>query len=349
MKTLLESDARRQAYYEKLADLHLGPLWTVFRDLLTPAPRPRAVPYQWRWQSIRPLLDEAVALVSTEEAERRVLVLENPGLEGESAITQTLYAGIQIIAPGEVARAHRHTANALRFILEGEGAFTAVGGERTIMHPGDFVVTPTWTWHDHGNQSQQSVIWLDGLDLPAALALAAVFYEPYPEESQLPGRPEGDSRWRWAQGMRPAYESATSLYSPILNYPYAIARETLERLAATSPGSPYDGVIIQYLNPLSGGPALPTIDAYLQRIGPKSSLQAHRHSGSTVYCGVEGAGVIEIDGRPYAWEGHDVLVVPSWVPHRHLNPHNEPAILFSFTDTPLLRPFGLYREEALET
>ncbi|MCL6562827.1 MAG: cupin domain-containing protein [Firmicutes bacterium] len=340
-----ESTQEREAYYQRLASHDVAPLWTVFRQLLTPTPKPRAVPHHWRWATLRPLLDEALRLVPIEEAERRVLVLENPRLKGESAITSTLYAGLQIIGAGETARAHRHTANALRFVLEGEGAFTAVNGERAPMQRGDFIITPVWTWHDHGNQGSAPVVWLDGLDLPAAQALAAIFFEPFQEVQQPPAVPEDDSRWRWGQGLRPTFESAPGLYSPIRRYPYLIARESLARLAATTKGSPYDGIMLQYMNPLNGGPAMPTIDAFLQWLPPRASLTSHRHTGSTVYCAVEGRGILEVDGIEYQWEPNDVMVVPSWAPHRHRNPHSEPAILFSFTDAPLLRPFGLYREE----
>lgn len=338
----------REAYYNRLAQEHLGPLWTEFTSLLTPEPVTRAVAHQWAWSTVEPLLDEAAKRVSIEEAERRVLMLLNPGLGGEAAVTETLYAGLQIIAPGEVARAHRHTANALRFIVKGGGAFTAVNGERTIMHPGDFIATPTWTWHDHGNEADTPVVWLDGLDLPIASKLAAVFYEPFESEQQIPARPEGDSRLRYGMGLKPLFENPNPLYSPVLNYPYQEALRSLQTMAKISSGSPFDGIIAGYINPLTGGPVMPTIDAYLQWVAPHTELKAHRHTGSTVYCGVEGSGVLEIEGETYRWGPHDVIVVPSWKAHRHINSGSEPAILFSFTDEPLLRPYGLYREEAVE-
>lgn len=327
-----------------LASQHLGSLWEVYADTLTSTPVPKDVPYLWSWRDVRPLLYEASRLVGSDEAERRVLMLLNPGLNGESAITQTLYAGMQIILPGEVARSHRHSPNALRFVVEGTGAFTAVNGERTLMQPGDFVTTPTWIWHDHGNEADTPVVWLDGLDMPLVTDLSAMFYEKYSQPQQPVNKPPGDSWARYGRGFRPAYEVRRPPYSPILRYPYPEARQALAQIASHDRGSPYDAIFMQYLNPLTGGSVLPTMDAFLQWIPPVTDLEPHRHTGSTVYLGVEGHGVIEIDGKAYAWEPHDVVVVPSWSVHRHRNPGQEPAILFSFSDLPVLKALSLYRE-----
>ena len=342
-----ESSAQRRSFYESLVQQQLGPLWEIYANTLTSAPTPRDVAYRWQWKDLRPLLYEAARLVGPEEAERRVLMLLNPGLPALSAITQTLYAGMQIILPGEVARSHRHSPNALRFVVEGTGAFTAVNGERTIMHPGDFVTTPTWVWHDHGNEADSPVVWLDGLDMPFVTAVSAMFYQKYSEPQQPLTRPVGDSLARYGRGFRPAFESKEPSYSPIISYPYAAARSALETIADTEPGSPYDGVLMQYLNPLTGGSVLPTMDAFLQWISPGRVLKAHRHTGATIYLGVQGHGVIEIDGQRYPWEPHDVIVVPSWSLHRHQNTGQEPAILFSFSDLPIIRAFSLYREESI--
>ncbi len=329
-----------------LSSQHLGCLWEVYANTLTPTPLPKDVPYLWAWRELRPLLYEASRLVGPDEAERRVIMLLNPGLNGAPAITQTLYAGMQIILPGEVARSHRHSPNALRFVVQGTGAFTAVNGERTIMQPGDFVTTPTWVWHDHGNEAPDPVVWLDGLDMPIVTALSAMFYEKYPVPQQPLTRPPGDSWARYGRGFRPAYDANRLPYSPIVSYPYQEARAALAQIAHHDHGSPYDAILMQYLNPLTGGSVLPTMDAFLQWIPPETDLAPHRHTGSTVYLGVEGHGVLDIDGKDYAWEPHDVVVVPSWSVHRHRNPGQEPAILFSFSDLPILKALSLYRETA---
>ncbi len=341
-------DRDRRRLFEELPEKHLGALWQVYANALTPEPVKREVSYRWAWRETRPLLFEAARLVPTAEAERRVLMLLNPGLDGAVAITPTLYAGLQIILPGEIARSHRHSPNAIRFIVEGSGAFTAVNGERTVMEPGDFVTTPTWVWHDHGNAGSEPVVWLDGLDLPLVTELSAVFYQRYHEPQQPLSRPNGDSSLRYARGFRPAYHQAARHYSPIVNYPYREARATLAHVAATDHPSPYDGFIIEYTNPITGGAVLPTMDAYLEWLPPHTTLKPHRHTSSTVYLAVEGHGVIEVDGQRWEWEPHDVVVVPSWSRHQHMNTGDDPAILFSFTDGPVIRACALWREEGLE-
>ena len=163
--------SEREAFYERLSIHSVAPLWERLAGMLTPEPNTSAVAAIWRYDDVRPFIMEAGEMITAEEAERRVLMLENPALRGQARITQSLYAGLQLILPGEIAPSHRHTAAALRFIVEGEGAYTTVDGEKTIMRPGDFVITPAWTWHDHGNDSDEPMVWLDGLDIPMVLFL----------------------------------------------------------------------------------------------------------------------------------------------------------------------------------
>src|SRR3546814_418081 len=162
--------AERSAYYARIGEKNMAPLWESLHNLVPRQPVSRCVPAIWKYNDLRAEIMESGKLISAEEAVRRVLILENPGLRGEASITQTLYAGLQLILPGETAPSHRHVQSALRFIVEGKGAYTAVNGERTAMHPGDFIITPSWTWHDHGNLSVdeggEPVVWLDGLDIP---------------------------------------------------------------------------------------------------------------------------------------------------------------------------------------
>ena len=156
----------REQFYQHISGQNLTPLWESLHHLVPKTPNANCAPAYWNYQEIRPLLLESGSLIGAKEAVRRVLVLENPALRGQSSITATLYAGLQLIMPGEVAPSHRHNQSALRFIVEGKGAFTAVDGERTPMNEGDFILTPQWRWHDHGNPGDEPVIWLDGLDLP---------------------------------------------------------------------------------------------------------------------------------------------------------------------------------------
>ncbi len=174
--------ARREAFYGRADTQHLAPLWTRLKLLVPEAPTPVGVAHHWRYAEVLPHVMESAEHISAKEAERRVLILENPGLKGSSQITNSLYAGLQIIMPGEVAPAHRHAQSALRFIIEGSGAYTAVDGEKSTMQPGDFVITPSWTFHHHGNESNQPMVWLDGLDIP----LVALFNSTFREDRTAP-------------------------------------------------------------------------------------------------------------------------------------------------------------------
>src|SRR5579863_1656908 len=223
----------RQAFYDRIAPANLAPLWESLHNMVTPVPRPTALPAIWHYRDVRPHLMASGGLITAQEATRRVLMLMNPGLNGEASITGSLFAGLQLILPGEVAPAHRHTQSALRFVLEGQGAYTAVDGERTYMSPGDFVITPSWTWHDHGNDSDEPMVWLDGLDVPLVALLDAGFMEPGNAEQQMVTKPPGDSLARYGAGLLPVDWRPETRTSPVFNYPYARTREALEQLRQT--------------------------------------------------------------------------------------------------------------------
>ena len=220
----------RKAFYERIDHDSLAPLWEVLGNLVPPRPATPCVPAYWSYAQVRPYLLEAGRLITAREAERRVLILENPGLRGASSITHSLYAGLQLILPGEVAPSHRHSQSALRFVVEGEGAYTAVDGERTTMRPGDFIITPSWTFHDHGNPGSDPVIWLDGLDIPMVAFFDAGFAERHPQEVQPVTRPEGQALARYGANMLPLGHAPGTRTTPIFNYPYARSREALEQL-----------------------------------------------------------------------------------------------------------------------
>ena len=199
-----EKAEARKAFYARIGKQHLAPLWERLSGLVTRSPQPAAKPVHWKYASVRPDLLAAGSLLTAEEAERRVLILENPGLPGQSKITGSLYGGLQLLMPGERAHAHRHTASALRLFLEGAGAYTAVDGERTIMERGDFVLTPAWTWHEHGNEGPDPVIWLDGLDVPIVNLFDTSFSEAHEEEGKSPAaRPARDSEIRYGGTLLP--------------------------------------------------------------------------------------------------------------------------------------------------
>ena len=193
-----------------------------------------------------------------------MVILENPGFSGGSGITQSLYAGLQLILPGEIAHSHRHATSALRFVLEGEGAYTAVDGERVSMKPGDFILTPSWTYHDHGNPGTDAVVWLDGLDIPITNFFDTSFAERHPEKSQPLARREGDALARYGSAMLPLEYTPARPSSPMVTYPYARSRDALELLSKSGSPDAQHGVKLQYVNPATGGYPLTTIGAFLQ-------------------------------------------------------------------------------------
>ena len=336
--------ADRKEFYERLDRRDTAPLWEALAKLVTPEPRPAAVPALWRYGQIRPLLMEAGGLITAKEAERRVLVLENPGIRGMSQVTQSLYAGVQLVMPGEVAPGHRHVASALRFVLESRGAYTAVDGERTTMEPGDFILTPSWTFHDHGNPGTEPAIWLDGLDVPIVNLFDTSFAEHYPGETQPLSRKEGDALARYGANLLPLEYRAGSLTAPVFNYPYRRSREALDTLYRNGPLDPCHGIKMQYVNPATGGYPMPTIGAFLQLLPPGFRGGSYRSTDATVYCVTEGSGESRIGDTTFRWEKHDVFVIPSWCPVSHASDSGE-AVLFSFSDRPAQKALGLWREQ----
>jgi len=269
--------------------------------------------------------------------------LENPGLSGQTCITHSLFAGLQLILPGEVAPAHRHTQSALRFIIEGSGAYTAVEGERALMQPGDFVITPSWTWHDHGNDTDQPMVWLDGLDIPIVRLLDAGFAEPANAETQVVTRPVGDSQARFGQNMLPVDWTATTKSSPVFAYPYARSREALAALARNDEPDACHAHKLRYVNPASGEHTMPTIGAFMQLLSEGFVTAPYRSTDGTVYVAVEGEGETVIGDTTFRWKPRDVFVVPSW--HWHHHSAAAEAVLFSFSDRPVQEKLGLWREE----
>lgn len=307
-------NAEREDFYQRLNTKSAAPLWEQLADLVLAQPRPACVPALWRYEELRPYLMESGRLITADEAERRVLMIENPGLKGAPQITQSLYAGLQLVLPGEVTATHRHAAAALRFVIEGNGAYTSVDGTRITMHPGDFILTPSWTYHDHGNLTDTPVVWLDGLDIPIVNMLDSSFAEHYPGGTKAV--------------LREAADSAAA-DSPV-SFPYARMRQ----LAAAAPGS-----AIHY----GGESTLPTIDAWLRLLPAGFKTEPYRSTDATVFCVAEGHGLSRIGDQTFSWNPRDIFMVPSWVPVIH--EARDESVLFSFSDRPIQKALGLWREE----
>lgn len=333
----------RQAFYRQIDRHHLTPLWEVLGDLVIPQPNSPCVPALWQYATLREHLLKSGELITAKEAERRVLILENPALRGQSCLTNTLYCGLQLILPGETAPTHRHTQSALRFVVEGAGAYTAVDGERVTMHPGDFIITPSWAWHDHGNPGAVPVIWMDGLDIPLIRTLDAGFAERYPDEIQPATKPDGESSQRFGMNMLPVNYTAASRTSPIFCYPYERSRNALEKLARSGAIDPVDGVKMQYTNPATGGFAMPTIGTFIQWLPRGFRGESARVTDGTIVHVVEGSGRSVIADQSFQWNAKDIFVVPSWAPCRHES--DTDAVLFSFSDRPVQQALGLWRRD----
>jgi len=336
------NNARRD-FYERIGGLSMAPLWESLHQLVPPQPAPKYQAAHWDYDKVRPFLMESGALITAKEAVRRVLILENPAMPGSACITPTLYAGLQLILPGEVAPSHRHTQSALRFIVEGEGAYTAVDGERTIMHEGDFVITPTWTWHDHGNESSKPMVWLDGLDIPMVAMFNAGFAENGAEDEQAITAPTGTSDAKFASGLLPVDWRPARQTSPIFNYPYARTREALEGLAKAGPPDACHGYKLRYVNPASGGAPIATMGTFMQLLPKGFASAPYRSTDGTVFSVVEGEGESRIGGTVMRWKKRDHFVVPSWATVEHRA--DSDAVLFSFSDRPVQEKLDLWRED----
>jgi gentisate 1,2-dioxygenase len=337
------AEAAHTAFHQRIGANNLAALWVARRGVDLSRPRSPAEPAIWRYDEIRPLVMEAGELVTAAEAFRRVLVFENPAFGGEMRATNTLYAGLQLVLPGEIAPCHRHSQTALRFVIEGSGARTAVNGERTPLNQGDFVITPCWSWHDHVNEGDGPVIWLDVLDTPLVDFLDTVFRETYAETTYPVTRPEGDAPARYGTGMLPMGYQPVDPASPVFSYPYAQTRAALEVMRRSDQWDPCHGLKMQYVNPATGDHATPTMAAFLQLLPNRFAGADYRSTEGAVYCVVEGAGRTVIDGVALDWGPHDVFVVPGWRRHRH--EASEDAVLFSVTERPVQQKLGLWREE----
>jgi len=344
MAALTTRDASLPAAYSQALDaLSLGPLWSALHQLLPAERTTRAVPHAWSWRALEPLLHEAARLVPIEQAERRVLVLENPGLKGTYAITATLYAGLQIILPGEAAPSHHHTPAALRLVVQGEGAYTTVDGVKCAMEPGDLIVTPPMRWHDHGHEGAAPMIWLDGLDIPLVRSFDA----------------------SWASRMRPAQPPATATDSsqdelsgaglvpresrypatgyPQVRWPWQTVRRALAAMAAQAPAA--HPVVLRYVNPRTGAPPLATMGAEAQWLRPGERTRRERRTTSAVFHAIEGRGESRIGDATLAWAQGDTFVAPPWHWIEHASTGAEPACLFQFNDEPAVRALGLFDEQ----
>ena len=357
----------RRDLKSRSSDLSLIGLWEIVQGVEMTEPRDKSVPHLWKWTDIEPLLRSAGKVVPLEEADRRVLILSNPALYPKHHSTSTLYVSCSIYNPGETAKVHRHTPNASRFVLEGEGGFTTIEGEKCTMHRGDLIVTPNGTWHDHGNEGSEPVMWVDVLDVPLVESLSATCFqfgyteaveggsnsgERVEKDLQTVTEPAGHSSNLYGHaGLTPGFVSharGDSLGTSKLVYRWEDTRDALEGLRDYA-GSPHDGIILEYTDPVNGGPVTTTMSFHCQMLRPGERTRSHRHTTSTAYCCIEGEGVSRVGDQVFEWGRNDMFVVPSWAWHAHENKNaDRDAVLYSVSDAPTIKAVGLYREESLD-
>lgn len=337
---LLRSDMERR---------HLIPLWELEAEIMGLVPNPRTQPWLWHWEDLYDIASRAGSLVPVERGgDRRAIALANPGQAGMPYATSTLWAAVQWLNGREVAPAHRHTSQAIRFIIDGAGSYSTVEGDKVFLERGDLVLTPPWTWHDHGSESDERAIWMDALDIPLNNFLDASFFEPFPAESQeVTAQINGSVLKHGVGTMRPAWEPRSTTYPPMSAFKWADTERALTNLAQVD-ADPFDDVAMEYTNSHTGAPVMLSFTCWMQMLRPGVHTQAHRHTGSSVYLAFEGHGETIIDGVRFAWGPGDMFVIPSWAMHEHVNlDGDDRALLFSVHDTPLLKAVGKFRVEAL--
>ncbi|WP_408007966.1 cupin domain-containing protein [Pseudalkalibacillus sp. A8] len=341
-------------FNREIEQYNLGPLWNAIPELMHKEPQPQAVPYLWKWETIYKKLMEAREIFTPDRGgERRAIYLQNPGLKnrqpwGWGSTTQTLYAAVQLILPGETAPSHRHTQSALRFVMEGEGAYSIVDGERVFMEEGDFLVTPKGLWHGHGHEGDEPMFWMDCLDIPFIYSTGGTFFEPYPEKIQEPTEPDNVKSDRYGGGMVRPVSDRKPKVAPLSSFKWDKTKTTIDGLSKYDP-DPYDGYAVEYINPSNGETANPNIAAWLQKLPTGFNGKAHRHTNAVIYHVHKGTGYTVINGEKFGWSKGDYFVVPNWAWHEHVCTSSGDAYLFSTSDLPIMERLGLQREEQLAT
>ena len=326
-----------------MAEKNLSGYWRLGMEGLPAEPVTSVEPCLWKWADVHESLLRAGEVISLENSERRVVRLVNPGLDRRHAFaTHTLQISFQYVKPGENARAHRHTPAALRFVIQGNGAYTTVNGQQCVMEPGDLILTPKLTWHDHSNESNEPILWLDGLDFPLITALHQVMQERYPERRQPIERSSEEVMGQVGSWVRHGL--------PLADFFHYKWRDTEPALRALtkSPAARdrFDGFVLEYRNPLTNGPTMTTVQCAVQLLSPNDETEAHRHTTTVIYHAFRGKGTTQIGESVFEWEQGDSFVVPVWYSHRHMNRSSaDDAILFSMSDAPVLKALDLYREE----
>lgn len=338
-----------QDFNKEIEKYHLGPLWNAIPDLMHKQPTPQAQAYLWKWDTIYKKLMKAKDIFTPERGgERRAIYFQNPGLLqrqpwGWASTTQTLYAAVQLILPGETAPSHRHTQSAMRFVMEGKGAYTIVDGERIFMEEGDYLITPGGLWHGHRHEGTEPMIWMDCLDIPFVYSTGGTFFESYPDNLQQPEVPDNHKMNRYSGGMVRPISDRNSSVAPLSTYKWNQTDAALKGLSKFEP-DPFDGYAVEFINPSNGTTANQNMAAWLQRFPAGYHSKAHRHTNAVIYQVHKGSGYTVINGVKFNWSKGDFFVVPNWALHEHVALQD--SDLFSVSDLPIMERQNLQREEA---
>lgn len=331
----------------------LVPLWTEIGDLMPPHPRSKASPHLWRWERLVALADQAGQLVPVGRGgERRAIALANPSLGGKPYATPTLWAAIQYLMPGEDAPEHRHTQHAFRFVVEGEGVWTVVGGDPVRMSRGDFLPQSGWNWHAHHNAATRPMAWIDGLDIPFSYVTESQFFEfgrdkLTPAEMSTPERSRSERLWGYP-GLRPASQPDALPATPLLAYRWADTDRALaEQLALEQEGHAVTlgpgHAAVRFTNPTSGRDVLPTIRTEMHRLRAGARTRTWREVGSSVYQVFDGGGTARVGERSWTVARGDMFVVPSWQPFSAQADGDAALDLFRFGDAPIFEALHAHR------
>lgn len=336
-----DTPALRQLYADFKTN-HLNPLWTQIGDLMPRHPKPRAVPHVWKWETLGQLAQTSGELVPVGRGgERRAIGLANPGLGGEAYVSPTLWCAIQYLGPRETAPEHRHAQNAFRFVVEGEGVWTVVNGDPVRMSRGDFLLTPGWCFHGHHNQTDEPMMWIDGLDIPFSYTNDVGFFEFGADrvtDYSTPNISRGERLW-CHPGLRPLSGLQSTVSSPIGAYRWEYTDRALtEQLLLEEEGIPatvgQGHAAVRYINPTTGGDVMPTIRAEFHRLRAGVETPTRRDVGSTVFQVFAGRGAVVLEGVTHKLEKGDIFVVPSWVSWSLQA--ETPFDLFRFSDAPIV-------------
>ncbi len=356
--------AALDALHEEMARHNLAPYWAVDQDVEHDEDRQvmdkkKAVPFVWKYKTdIEPLLYRSAEIVTLDTSDRRSLVLVNPGLAPRYATASTLYIAYRLNEPDQIMPPHRHSVNAIRFGLTGKQNFTGVEGENIVFGPGDMVLTPHDTWHNHGNEGSESAINLSVLDLPLVESLNATYFEhDYVEQEsgkrvrkrkQSARFPSNYSREIYGcGGLLPRFVShhrGTGNSSPMYAYRWEVVRESLERFKDWD-GDPYEALMIEYTDPTTGDPVYKTVTFFAQMLRPGERTLPLRQNANVVFAPFEGKGYSIVEGQRLDWEPFDTVVVPggSWCEHVN-DSDSEPAVLFVASDEPTLKALAFYQK-----